>query len=135
MRATSTSPLVLGCSPLRARLNPMYRRATVSAGMPTKAEVLSIATYVDTPSYSTSQLRDVTVFWIVLTLLYTVAMVYPLFMLLPLLTLVVEAFASYTTRLNGVARRLLYEALSIQVFNPCIVVNPTSLVQAAVHTF
>ena len=62
-------------------------------------------------------------------------MVYPLFMLLPLLTLVVEAFASYTTRLNGVARGLLYEALSIQVFNPCIVVNPTSLVQAAVHTF
>ena len=57
------------------------------------------------------------------------------FELLPLLTLVVEAFASYTTRLNGVARRLLYEALSIQVFNPCIVVNPTSLVQAWVHTF
>ena len=101
MRAASTSLLVLSGSPLRARSNPMYRRATVSAGMPTVAEVLSIASYLDAPSNSTSQLREVITFWIVFTLLCTVAMVYPLFMLLPLLTLVVEAFASYTTRLNG----------------------------------
>ena len=101
MCAASTSLLFLAGNPLRARLNPMYIRATVSIGIPTVVEVFSIASYADDPSYPISQHRDVIVSWIVFKLLYTVAMVYPLFMLLPLLTLVVEAFASYTTRLNG----------------------------------